>query len=166
MHLMNVSHSALDPVRPSRFSVAYVAALTLAALGCMPGQNNGVDATDLSGTVGGQSFSVASASADRGEDGTYVITLADTPEFSCSASSGLPMNYLQIVVGDIDETGTFDADGRVFFNVYENGVSEGEPADSGNVTIDSVSFGSIDGYIDAAGAESSVSGNFSAEICN
>ncbi len=133
-------------------------------IGCLPGENNGV--TDIDGSVGGSDFMVASASADRGEDGTYVVTLADTPEFSCSSSSGLPMNYLQIVVGDIDNVGTFDADGRVFFNVFENGVSAGEAATSGTVTIDDLSFGTINGAIDASGPESSVRGSFSAEICN
>jgi hypothetical protein len=154
--------------KPPTFWVVYLSSLVVAALGCIPGQNNGGGdgETDISGNVGGQSFSVASASADRGEQSVYVVTLADTPDFSCSASSGLPMNYLQIVVGDIEESGTYDADGRVFFNVFENGVSEGEAATTGTVTIDTVSFGFIDGNIDASGPRSSVEGNFSAEVCN
>lgn len=150
----------------SRFWPPYTLLLLVGALGCLPSENNGVNATDISGTVGEEDFTVASASADRGIDGTYVVTLADTPEFSCSASSGLPMNYLQIVVGDIDTPGTYDADGRVFFNVFENGVSEGEAADTGTVTIDGIGFGAIDGYLDASGPRSSVIGNFSAQICN
>lgn len=149
-----------------RFWPLYVGALVITALGCVPGGNNGSGETDIAGTVGGFDFEVASASADRTIDGNYVVTLADTPEFTCSASSGLPMNYTQIVIGEIDSPGTFDAAGRVSFNVFENGVSEGELADSGTITIDDVSFGFIDGFIDASGPDSSVSGNFSADICN
>lgn len=156
----------------SHFWLIYFAALGLAALGCIPTENNslggGGAGTDVSGTVGGQTFEVASGSAERGVGDTYVLTLADTPEFSCDATSGLPMNYLQVVIGEIEGVATYDADGRVFFNVYENGVSESEPAESGTVTIDDVDdFGGfIDGSISASGPESSVSGSFSVEICN
>lgn len=153
MHTMNA--------KSSRFWPAYITALLLASLGCIPSG----DETEVDGEVGNTTFEVQSASADRVEGG-YVVTLADTPEFSCSASSGLPMNYLQVVISDVDAPGTFDAEGRVFFNVFENGVSEPEVADSGTFTVDSVSFGYIDGSIDASGPVSSVAGGFSAEICN
>lgn len=148
-----------------RFWIFYLAGLGLAALGCMP-ENNAPGESTLSGTISGQAFGVGSASADLVDGGEYVVTIADTTEFSCSASSGLPMSYLQIVIGTVDGPGTYEAAGRVFFNVFENGVSESEPAESGSVVIDDIGFGSIDGSINAVGSESQVSGSFSAEICN
>lgn len=77
MHLMNVSHSALDPVRPSRFSVAYVAALTLAALGCMPGQNNGAGKT----TALRIALGLIRPDRVHGERGRVVVDGFDAAEF-------------------------------------------------------------------------------------
>lgn len=160
----------------SRFWWIYLAGLIIAALGCVPVENNGFNDgvgggnTNISGTVGGESFTVQSGSAELNVDGKYVITLADTPEFSCDSSSGLPMNFLQVVIGEIeaDAPQTYDADGRVFFNVFEDGVSVGDGADTGSVSVETVDeFGGfIDGSIDATGPDSSVSGDFSVEICN
>ncbi len=162
----------------NRFWWVYFTGLIIAALGCIPVENNGFNdgtggpdpTTDVSGTVGGQPFSTASGSAELNVDGTYVITLADTTEFSCDSSSGLPGNFLQIVIGEIDAEApqSYDADGRVFFNVYEDGVSVGDGADTGTVDIDDVdTFGGfIDGSLDATGPDSDVSGSFSVQICN
>lgn len=163
-----IENSPLDKPRPHPLHIALGACFVLLWLGCLPEEGGGeLPASDIEGTVGDEAFSLSSGSADSTIDGTYVVTLADTPEFTCAASSGLPSNYLQIVISDIDEPTTFDANGHVFFNVFEDGVSVGEPAQSGSVTIDEVDTfaGVISGYLEAHSETSSVSGSFSVDIC-
>lgn len=134
---------------------------------CIPLDGAPVTDSDVAGTIGGRDFQVSSGSAELNVDSAYVITLADTPEFSCTATGGLPADYLQVVIGEVSEPTTYDADGRVYFNVFEGGVSTPEAANSGTVTIDAIDAfsGFIDGSIDASGGSSSVSGSFSVEIC-
>lgn len=162
------ANSSLDKSRPHPLHIALGACFALLWLGCIPEDGGGDFASsDIEGTVGGEAFTLSSGSADLTVDGTYVVTLADTPEFTCTASSGLPSDYLQIVISDVDQPTTFDASGHVFFNVFEGGVSVGEAAQSGTVTIDEVdTFGGVvSGYLEAESETSSVSGSFSVDIC-
>lgn len=130
----------------------------LVASGCVE------DTTEVSGSVLGFAFEAVSGSAEVvGED--YILTLADTPEFTCLAVEPPPEIYLTLVVSDIREPGTLDADGTVFFNSFENDVGEAEAATRGSVTIDSITDLRIEGRIDATGPDSSVQGEFSVEVC-
>jgi len=146
--------------------LAHMLVCSLFVAGCLPLDGVPTD-SDVTGTIGGREFEVVSGSAELNVDSNYVITLADTPEFSCTASDGLPTDYLQVVIGEVEEATTYEADGRVYFNMFEAGVSTPQAADSGSVTIDSIdSFGGmIHGSIDASGEGSSVAGTFSVEIC-
>ena len=143
---------------------ATILALTL-FVGCGDLTGGG---SDVSGTVNGKTFTSVSGSAES-SFGSYVITLSDSSEFSCTANTGLPDVYLTVVIGDVLEApATFDASGVVGFNSFESGIGTPESAISGTVTIDEIdeAFGTIDGSIDASGASSNVSGTFSVEICN
>ncbi len=155
----------LDP-SSRRLGYAALALGGLLWLGCVPDGGGGPTEADITGSVRGETFTVESGAAEFTAD-TYTVTLASTPEFSCSATSGVPSNYLLIDIVDIDEPGSYDAAGRVSFNEFVDGVSETEPAESGTVTIDAIDTfsGVIEGAVDATGPSSSVSGSFSVEIC-
>jgi len=134
-----------------------------------PGLGAGAGTSDVTGSVESSSFEVQSGSADQSyEDNSYVITLANTPEYACTSSSGLPGDYLTVVISEIDGPTTVDAEGHVYFNSFRDGISVGEAADGGSVTIDTVDdfAGEIRGSVDATGPNSEVSGNFSVEICS
>jgi len=79
---------------------------SLFAFGC-------VEESRIFGQVQGSSFEFVSGSAEEIDD-QYVITLADTEEFTCTPSAAPPADYLTIVISDIDGLGTFEADGTVF----------------------------------------------------
>lgn len=150
-------------------TTAIAAVLALISAACVPLDSGlgGGGGTDLSGSVDGTPFSYSSGGADSvGE--SYVITLADTPEFSCSSFDAPPLNYVSISISGVDDAPTtYDAAGNVFFNSFVEGVSASEPATSGTVTIDDIdpTFGEILGSVDASNADSEISGSFAVETC-
>jgi hypothetical protein len=141
------------------------AALMLACGPFDPGLLDG--GSQVSGSVHDSEFVVESGSAEDDTMGGFVITLADTPEFSCSSVGGLPETYLTIVLGPIDGPAEFPASSTVVFNAFEDGVGFAQPASSGSLMIDEIdtTFGTIRGSVDASGPDSSVSGSFSVDIC-
>ena len=120
--------------------------------------------SDITGTIQGTSFEVLSGSAESVGD-SFIITLADTAEFSCSSVAAPPANYLQVVIAEISEPKTYQAADTVSFNVVEDEVGRVSEATGGTVVIDSVNDTSIEGSIDASSSDSSISGNFTVEIC-
>ena len=136
----------------------------LAVSGCIPLDGSDVAVT---GTVNGQAFDAISGEASAA-GGSYFITLADTAELSCSAVGPLPDTYLTVDIGQIDSAPqTFQASEVVGFNHFVGSVSTSEPATAGTVTIEDIdeTTGTITGTIDATGPNSSVSGDFTVDIC-
>jgi hypothetical protein len=134
--------------------------------GCVP-LDNGFDETDVSGSVGDQPFEFVSGGADSIGSG-YVILLTNTPEFACGSLATPPLEYVSISISGVDRAPvTYDAAGTVFFNAFEGGVSAGEPATGGTVSIDEISTfdGSIIGSVDAWNDSSEIAGSFNIEIC-
>lgn len=155
----------------SRTTTIVAAALALLTSACVPlddGGFGGVGSTDLSGSVEGTPFSYSSGGADTVGNG-YVITLADTPEFSCGSPDAPPLNYVSISISGVETAPqTYDAAGNVFFNSFESGVSASEPATGGTVTIDEIggSFGGeIVGSVDAFNDDSDIFGEFVVDVC-
>lgn len=135
-----------------------VMSVVFLAAGCIESESN------ITGTIQGSSFDVVSGSAENIDD-QFLVTLANTGEFSCDTTQLPPDNYLTIVISDITTTGPIDAAGTVFFNTFEDKVGEGEPAERGTVVIDVIQGDRIEGSIDASGPNSSVSGEFSVPVC-
>jgi hypothetical protein len=139
-------------------------AVGLMLLGCVtPDDEGGV--VNVSGQVQGDSFGGSGGVAD-GLGGEYVITLSSESGYTCSTTPAV--DYLTVVLGQIDGPGTFSASGNVSFNVIEGQSTFTEAATSGSIVIDELDAaqGFIRGSINARGPESDVSGSFDVSICN
>lgn len=153
------------PLTPWSCLALLALAATYFAAGCLPLDGSEVAVT---GTVNGQAFDAISGEASAAGAGAYVITLADTSEISCSAVGALPATYLTVDIGQIDQAPkTFQAADVVGFNHFLDSVSTSEAATSGTVTIEAIDevTGVITGVIEASGPNSSVSGDFTVDIC-
>ena len=149
-------------IRPTISALIAVGCTVL--IGC--GELENLAGTDISGTVQGQSFSFVSGTAEATSQGGYILTLADDPSYDCASTP--PGMYLTIVITGVDSTGTIAAPGNVSFNRIEDGINHTESATSGSVVIDFLDPDDtrlIEGDVDAASDESSVSGIFSVPIC-
>ncbi|RAL20784.1 hypothetical protein DL240_15835 [Lujinxingia litoralis] len=149
---------------PRAALLALTASLTLSGCGelldALPG-------TSLSGTVYGERFSALSSTAEISSDGTFFLTFSDSASFSCTSTP--PGNYLTVVVGQVQSTGTLSAAGNVSFNLIEGGTTFTESASAGTIVIDRIDTDVdhiIKGSINASGPSSEVSGAFSTPICN
>lgn len=152
-------------MRSYRLGVLVALLLTLAlASGCV---SDG-DATILvEGEVLGESFSATAGTAEQLQSGSYVLTLSNSPSYTCTSSPS--SSTLQVVIDGFSSTGEFQAADRVSFNSEQDGVIEGESATSGRVFVeilDSNSPPTIAGDLNAAGPNSQVSGTFEVPICD
>ncbi len=149
----------------SSFHKMLICMALCACAGCVPLDDGFGGGTSLSGSVDGEPFAFVSGGADAVGTG-YVILLTNTPEFSCNSVDAPPLDYVSISVSGVETApSTYDAAGNVFFNSFEGGVSAGDAATAGTVSIDDIGFGSIVGSIDASNDDSDIFGSFDVEIC-
>jgi hypothetical protein len=144
--------------------VATLVTFSLLALwGC--GELDPLLGTEISGTVHGESYTFVSGTAESSMNG-FVLTLADDPDFDCASTP--PGRYLTIVIGGVEQVGSFDAVGNVSFNLVDDEINHTEGATSGTVVIDVLDpddQGVISGEVDLLGPESDVYGTFSVPFC-
>lgn len=145
-------------------SVIFVGVALSLATGC---EGSGDLVVFVDGEVRGQPFSATSGVAEPLSGGGYVLTLSNSPSFSCT--SGPTTSSLSVVLDGFSADGEYDADDRVSFNSIQDGVIDGDTATSGRFSVEIVEDGSppyISGDITASGPESQVSGTFEVPICN
>ncbi len=120
----------------------------------------------VSGTVLDQPFSASSGSAELA-NGTYVITLSDDPNFTCTTSPA--GDYLSVDMFNVSGSGSYNAADNVTFSSNANQVLDQEAADSGvfDVTLatDTAGNSRLQGSINANGATSSINGTFDVPVC-
>ncbi len=125
----------------------------------------GAGEVNVSGTVRQLSFTGMSGTAERDGLGNYVVTLTDSPDFSCLNTPS--STYLKIAIGEFSQAGTFSAPGRVTFSSVSGFVDMATSATGGTVTIlDIDTFDeTITGELNAQSSDSSVRGTFSVNLC-
>lgn len=149
----------------TRFCRLFVVAAACALF--LPGCVSEGDADILvEGEVLGAPFSATAGTAEQLQDGSYVLTLSNSPSFTCNSAPS--SSSLQVVIDGFSSTGEFQATDRVSFNSEEDGVVDGETATDGRVFVeilDETTPRTITGDINASGETSQVSGTFEVPIC-
>jgi hypothetical protein len=120
----------------------------------------------VEGDVMGQPFSATAGTAERLQSGSYILTLSNSPSFSCTSE---PQSAsLSVVIDGFSGSGEYPAADSVSFSSIEDGVIDGEAATSGRVFVDvgeESSPGMISGDINASGPTSQVNGTFEVPVC-
>lgn len=138
-----------------------VTVLSLALSGCIA--NADADIV-VEGEVLGEPFSATAGTAERLESGSYILTLSNSPSFTCTSEP--QSSNMSIVIDGFSATGEFQAADRVSFNSLQDGVIDGETATAGRVFVEILDeTATINGDINASAPTSQVSGTFEVPIC-